>query len=256
VSGAAAAAAGLLAGAALLTVCQPPTGFGRLTRLGSLGSGAAALPGARRPRPARAARATRSRRSATAFVAVLGGAVVALVLGGVAGLLLGGLVAGLLLRWLRSLEPAQARRRRMRLARDLPWAADLLAAAVEGGAPVDGALRAVAEALGGPLGAELRSVAAALELGAAPGLAWSGVDPSVSGVRRAFVRAVEHGTPPADLVGRLADDLRAATRAQSAAALRTAGVRALAPLGACFLPAFLLLAVLPMVAGVAVQLLA
>ena len=43
--------------------------------------------------------------------------------------------------------------------------------------------------------------------------------------------------------------------ASAAVAQRAAGVGALAPLGACFLPAFLLLAVLPMVAGVATTIL-
>jgi Flp pilus assembly protein TadB len=245
-------AAGLFAGATLLTAwpARAPAVLGRLTRLApDAGGGPTARPGGSSgPAPP-------SGRPATAGVAFLLGGVVALVSGGVTGVLLGGLTAGLLLRWLRSLEPAQARRRRLLLVADLPWAADLLAAAVEGGAPLDGALRAVAEALGGPLGAELRSVAAALELGAAPELAWSAVDSAAAAVGRSFVRAAEHGTPPAELIARLADDLRAAARAESSAALRAAGVRALAPLGACFLPAFLLLAVLPMVAGVATQLL-
>ena len=71
-----------------------------------------------------------------------------------------------------------------------------------------------------------------------------------------MVIAGERGTPAADQLARLAEDQRAAARATSAAAVRAAAVQALAPLGACFLPAFVLLAVLPMVSGIAGQLLA
>jgi pilus assembly protein TadC len=81
------------------------------------------------------------------------------------------------------------------------------------------------------------------------------VDPAVSAVGRTFIRAAEHGTPAAEHIGRLADELRSAARAESTARLRAAGVQALAPLGACFLPAFVLLAVVPMVVGVAAGLL-
>jgi Flp pilus assembly protein TadB len=183
-------------------------------------------------------------------VAGLAGVALALAVGGPLGPLIGCGAALVLVRWLRGLDSAGLRRRRERMNRDLPWAADLLAVAVGGGAPLDRALRCTAEALGGPLGEELRGVAAALELGAPPALAWAGTDPLLHAVGRSFARAAEHGTPAAQFVGRLADDVRAQARAESAAAVHTAGVRALAPLGLCFLPAFLLLAVLPLVAGV------
>ena len=152
-------------------------------------------------------------------------------------LLLGALVAALLERWLRRLEPAHVRARRVRLSRELPWAADLLAAAVAGGASPEGALAAVAQATGPPLGEQLRAVSAAVQLGAHPRLAWSTADPALATLGRSMVRAGERGTPAADQLARLAEDLRAESRATSAAAVRAAAVQALAPLGACFLPA-------------------
>jgi Flp pilus assembly protein TadB len=248
----ASATAGSLVGGAWLAVARAPLAHVRAARL---------LPRSSRPGagPAHVGRADGAKgpwsTSAVTSVCVLAGMVIALVRGGVSGLLVGALAAAALLRWLRRLEPGAARRRRLRLVADLPWAADLLAAAVEGGAPLDGSVRAVAEAVGGPLGVELRSVAAALALGAPPELAWWGAEASLHPVGRSFVRAAEHGTPPAEHIARLAEDLRTRAQVESAAALRAAGVHALAPLGACFLPAFLLLAVLPMVAGVASQLL-
>jgi hypothetical protein len=48
----------------------------------------------------------------------------------------------------------------------------------------------------------------------------------------------------------LASELAAQSRARTDALARSVEVRAAAPLGACFLPAFLLLGVVPMVAGV------
>jgi Flp pilus assembly protein TadB len=67
-------------------------------------------------------------------------------------------------RFLRHREPAGVRIARLRAVADLPLCADLLAAALRAGAPVDRAAAAVADALGGPLGERLernRAVAAA-----------------------------------------------------------------------------------------------
>ena len=50
-------------------------------------------------------------------------------------------------------------------------------------------------------------------------------------------------------VAQLADDLRLATRQRADTRARTIEVRAAAPLGLCFLPAFVLLGVVPMAAG-------
>jgi pilus assembly protein TadC len=49
----------------------------------------------------------------------------------------------------------------------------------------------------------------------------------------------------------LAADARAAARVDTEAAVRRAGVWVLAPLGACFLPAFVCLGVIPLVLGIA-----
>jgi hypothetical protein len=49
----------------------------------------------------------------------------------------------------------------------------------------------------------------------------------------------------------LAAEARTSSRARTEAALQRAGVWVLAPLGACFLPAFLCLGVVPLVLGIA-----
>ncbi|MYW04674.1 type II secretion protein F, partial [Streptomyces sp. SID3343] len=57
------------------------------------------------------------------------------------------------------------------------------------------------------------------------------------------------GAPAAQAVARAADEQRAAQRRTATAAARRVGVRATVPLGLCFLPAFLLIGVVPIVIG-------
>jgi pilus assembly protein TadC len=136
----------------------------------------------------------------------------------------------------------------------LPLALDLLAACLAGGAAPEAAVSAVALAFPGPCGTRLHRVAAALRLGSAPGEAWAalGTDRDAAGAAaRALARAAEGGAPVAGAVQRVASDAR---RRQQAAAHRRAaraGVLAVLPLGACFLPAFVLLGVVPAVVGLA-----
>ena len=65
------------------------------------------------------------------------------------------------------------------------------------------------------------------------------------------MRAGESGATVAGSLRTLAADSRAAARAATQAAVRAAGVWVLAPLGACFLPAFVCLGVAPLVLGIA-----
>lgn len=55
----------------------------------------------------------------------------------------------------------------------------------------------------------------------------------------------------ADVLTRLADDAREASRTNAVSAARKVGVKAVAPLGLCFLPAFVLLGIIPVIAGLA-----
>ena len=134
---------------------------------------------------------------------------------------------------------------------DLPVAGDLLAVCLEAGLPVGGALAAVAGALPGPLGPELATVAALYRLGAAPRRAWADVPAELAALGRVLVRAGESGSTVVPALRSLAADVRAEQRTRADAAVRRAGVWVLAPLGACFLPAFLCLGVVPLVLGIA-----
>jgi Flp pilus assembly protein TadB len=173
------------------------------------------------------------------------------VLGGPPGLLLGAIAGAVAWVVLGRSEAPAARVRRERLAADLPAAVDLLATALAAGSSIEPALRAVCRALGGPVGEELGTVAHRLALGMEPRDVWRAVatHPQLGPFGRAALRAHESGASVATAVHRLADELRERARAEVEARAKTVEVRAAAPLGVCFLPAFVLLGVVPMVAG-------
>jgi Flp pilus assembly protein TadB len=137
------------------------------------------------------------------------------------------------------------------LSADLPVACDLLAVCLSAGLPAGRALAAVAGALPAPLGPELATVAGLYRLGAPPRRAWDDVPPELAGLGRVLVRAGESGSAVVAALRALAGDTRAEARGRRDAAVRRAGVWVLAPLGACFLPAFLCLGVVPLVLGIA-----
>ncbi len=157
---------------------------------------------------------------------------------------------------IRRLEPPAERRRRERLRADLPVAADLLAACLLAGSMLPDAARAVADAVGGPLGERLHYLVAMLRLGADPADAWrrlAGEEPALAPLARTVARTVDSGAPVADAMTQLAERLRLERRWAAAARARRVGVQATVPLGLCFLPAFVLIGVVPVVIGLVVQ---
>lgn len=220
-----------------------------------------AVPGADRPAERLAPRRAPSGRpvgraggSQTAPGAcVLAGTAVALVLGGPAGLVLGAAVALLGPRALGRLEPAAVRAERRRLETDLPLALDLLGACLAGGATLAGAARAVGASVDGPLAGRLSRVSSALAVGSPPEEAWAALAPEpddpLAPVARALARSARSGAPVAAAVLRVADQARAVARSRGEKAARRAGVLAVGPLAVCFLPAFVLVGVVPVIAG-------
>ena len=181
------------------------------------------------------------------FAGMLATVAVLLVAGGTLGLVAGAATGGVVTWWIRRMEPAAVRRRREAEIAALPLALDLVVAAVESGRPSNHALELVGGAVGGPLGERLVGVAVRLEIGSDPVTVWRGLadDPVLAPLARAFARASRSGTPVGRALVRSADDLRASAAAQALERARSVGVRTAAPLGACFLPAFLLLGVVP-----------
>ena len=149
------------------------------------------------------------------------------------------------------MEPPGLRRRREQLARSLPHAVDLLAAALAVGLSPGAALEQVTAVVDPPLADELAAVTSRLHLGVDPVTVWRDVahHPQLGGLGRAVLRAVESGASVADAMLRLAEDQRRHGRAEVESRARTVGVRAALPLGGCLLPAFVLVGVVPLVAG-------
>ncbi|MGY1689226.1 type II secretion system F family protein [Geodermatophilus sp. SYSU D01105] len=170
-----------------------------------------------------------------------------LLVGGVPGVVTAALVTVARERLLRGRGPSPG----PPLVADLPVACDLLAVCLAAGLPVGRALAAVAGALPAPLGPELATVARLHRLGAPPRQAWDDVPPELAGLGRVLVRAGESGSAVVPALQGLAAETRAEARGRADAAVRRAGVWVLAPLGACFLPAFLCLGVVPLVLGIA-----
>lgn len=151
----------------------------------------------------------------------------------------------------RAEDPAVVRRREA-LVDDLPTGVDLLAACLDAGAAPESALRSVSRALGGPVGEEFLAIRHRLEVGVDPAQVWRTVaqHDQLAPLGRAVGRAHETGAPVGRSIHQLADELRDRARAEVQARARSIEVKAAAPLGLCLLPAFVLLGVVPMVAGV------
>jgi Flp pilus assembly protein TadB len=235
------AAAALLAAALLLWV---PPGPSRRDRLRVVLPSPGPVPTAR---PARRDPPGPGRRWSEAGA---GAAAVFLLLGGGPGAALAGLAAAVGLERLLRRSGAEDTDG-AELASDLPVACDLLAVCLSAGTPVGAALAAVGGVLPGPLGERLAEAGALYRLGAAPRQAWEGAPPPVDALARTVVRAGESGSAVVPALHRLATDLRSTARSETEAAVRRAGVWVLAPLGLCFLPAFLCLGVVPLVLGIA-----
>ncbi|MFE6777032.1 type II secretion system F family protein [Streptomyces sp. NPDC057702] len=138
-------------------------------------------------------------------------------------------------------------------AAQLPLTAELLAACLAAGAGPGEAAEAVGGSLDGPVGQRLARASAELRLGGDPSVVWGHVGALPGAVRlaRSLERAMVTGAPAVEPVTRLALDCRAERGRTATARARRAGVLATAPLGLCFLPAFLLVGVAPVVIGLA-----
>lgn len=175
--------------------------------------------------------------------------------GGLTGAAIGLAGAAGLWRWHRrqTANRTEAEFDAVEVARQLPLAADLLAACIAAGAGPVIAAQAVGEALGGPVGEGLARGAAEVRLGGQPADAWRRLAslPGAAALARLLERADESGLPAAVPAARLAADARADRARAATARARRAAVLVSAPVGLCFLPAFVAVGVLPVVIGLA-----
>jgi pilus assembly protein TadC len=141
---------------------------------------------------------------------------------------------------------------------DMAGGWELLAVCLEAGLPVSVAVSAAAEPLGGSTGARLRRVSGLLELGADPADAWFAAEdvPVLATFARAAGRSAATGAALAQVARAESTRLRADLLDSAQARAQRAAVYITGPLGLCFLPAFLVLGIAPVVIGMAGEALA
>jgi Flp pilus assembly protein TadB len=133
---------------------------------------------------------------------------------------------------------------------------DLLAACLRAGLPVPAAVTAISDDLPDDAGKALRATADLLAMGADPVDAWAPAMacPHTATLARGARHTARSGTALADFVAGLATAVRDSAGDAAEARAQRAGVLIAAPLGVCFLPAFICLGIAPVVAGLAAQL--
>lgn len=192
--------------------------------------------------------------------------------GAIAGVMTG---AGLLVFSSRRVSESEARARQ-RLIAAAPPPVDLFAAALAAGLLPADAAGVVATAFlgtdGSPASEEsasdvpaqpVREIAArfaaaaqALREGAEPEVAWRllSIDAATAPVAAAALRASRTGAPASQTVAKAARDVWNAAEQAAQAQIRAVAVRATAPLALCFLPAFVLVGVVPTALGLLTEL--
>lgn len=177
------------------------------------------------------------------------GVLVAAVVGGPAGVVAGaGAAAG---SWWLIRRAAHGPRQVDDLGLAATW--DLLAACLRAGLPVPTAVAAIADDLPAGAAPALHRVSDLLALGADPVAAWApALDcPETAGLARGARRTTRSGTALAEVVAELAITVRDGAVDAAEARAQRAGVLITAPLGLCFLPAFVCLGIVPVVVGLA-----
>lgn len=149
------------------------------------------------------------------------------------------------------LESTESRRTTARMVADLPQVWDLLAACLAAGLPLRVALSEVVAVQDGTLAELLGEVLTRIRLGEPEAAAWrSAADhPLLGQACRDLARSVASGTSVVELLNEYANQAREDQHAAAEAAAKAIGVRAVLPLMVCFLPAFFLIGIVPIIAG-------
>ncbi len=211
------------------------------------------------------------------LVAAFAACAVGLFIGGAGGAIAGVMTgAGLLVFSSRRVSESEARARQ-RLIAAAPPPVDLFAAALAAGLLPADAASVVATAFNGETGppegdpkaapsapvepvreiaARFAAAAQALREGCEPEAAWRllSIDAATAPVAAAALRASRTGAPASQTVAKAARDVWNAAEQAAQAHIRAVAVRATAPLALCFLPAFVLVGVVPTALGLLTEL--
>ena len=135
--------------------------------------------------------------------------------------------------------------------RELPETLDLLAVCLEAGAPMTNAIATVAAVSQPATAAILHGIDAQLQVGRDPQDAWGSLadHPDWGPPARDAARSARSGTSLVECLRVHADEARRRRREQETKQARSVGVKSVQPLALCFLPAFVLIGVVPLVAS-------
>lgn len=128
---------------------------------------------------------------------------------------------------------------------------DLLDVTCAAGASVPGALAAVGDAVAGRRGSVMVRAASSLSLGAPWPEAWAGAPPDLMPVADVLRPAWEDGLAPGAPLRAAATSLRREQHATAMEAAGALGARLVLPLGLCYLPAFVLVGLVPVLLSMA-----
>jgi Flp pilus assembly protein TadB len=156
------------------------------------------------------------------------------------------IVSTIALGWV---EPRRTRRRRRQLLMDIPHALELLASCLGAGLPLTSATAAVVGVYTGPVREDLSTVLRLIDLGVSEADAWRTLrgHPELGTAAVDLARSAQWGTMLVDTLNHHAAAARQRRQAALQVAARSVGVRSVLPLMTCFLPAFLLIGVVPAV---------
>lgn len=128
---------------------------------------------------------------------------------------------------------------------------ELLAVCLEAGSPMRHALEVVADVGGTGTAPVMERVSGQLAMGVAEPQAWLELaeDDTWGPVARDIARSARSGTSLVEVLRVHADEARLQAQEHALQRARATGVRSVVPLMACFLPAFVLVGVLPIIAG-------
>lgn len=130
-------------------------------------------------------------------------------------------------------------------------AIELLAACLSAGATPERAISVVASVSREPIASIFAAVAGSMRLGADAESAWRPAQeiPALRGLAKAVIRSADSGAPLAGLLMDAAAEARSEAESCAKAAVQRAGIKIVLPVGLCFLPAFILIGVVPVIAS-------
>lgn len=150
----------------------------------------------------------------------------------------------------------EVRSRDRQVQAQLPTVCTLLAVCLEAGLPLRNAVAAVAEGSQGATAELLRRLDASVRLGVPEADAWAEfglAGPEFADLARELSHATGSGMALAPVLRHHAREAQRAAHGAAQSRARKAGVSSVVPLMVCFLPAFILIGVVPIVGGVAAR---